>query len=70
MYNPDKKLFVTYDDTMSVRLKTRYAIDKRLGGVMFWQLPEDKFTDGLLDVIDNTRKDGLRNILATPAKGQ
>lgn len=66
MYNPDKKLFVTYDDSMSIRLKTRYAMDKQLGGVMFWQLPEDKFTDGLLDVIDNTKKEWL----TTPAKGR
>jgi chitinase len=66
MYNPAKKLFVTYDDTLSVRLKSRYAIDKKLGGIMFWQLPEDKFTDGLLDVIDDTKKEAL----ATPAKGQ
>jgi chitinase len=66
MYHPGKKLFVTYDDTLSIRLKTRYALDKKLGGVMFWQLPEDKFTDGLLDVIDNTK----RAALTIPAKGQ
>jgi chitinase len=65
MYNLNKRLFVTYDDTMSIRLKTRYAMDKKLGGIMFWQLPEDKFTDGLLDVIDNTKKQAS----TTPAKG-
>ena len=59
MYNARQKLFVTFDDTLSVRLKTRYAMDKHLGGIMFWQLPEDKFTDGLLDVIDNTKKEWL-----------
>ncbi|MDO6429830.1 glycosyl hydrolase family 18 protein [Flavitalea sp. BT771] len=59
MYNARQKLFVTYDDTLSVRLKTRYAMDQHLGGIMFWQLPEDKFTDGLLDVIDNTKKEWL-----------
>jgi chitinase len=66
MYNPDKRLFVTYDDTMSIRLKTRYTMEKKLGGIMFWQLPEDKFTDGLLDVIDNTKKEWL----TTAAKDQ
>jgi len=66
MYNARQKLFVTFDDTMSVRLKTRYAMDQHLGGIMFWQLPEDKFTDGLLDVIDNTKKEWL----TTSAKGQ
>ncbi|MHA4810537.1 glycoside hydrolase family 18 protein [Flavitalea flava] len=61
MYNAREKFFVTYDDTLSVRLKTQYALDKGLGGIMFWQLPEDLFRGGLLDVIDNTRKEGLKN---------
>ncbi|HEY6901066.1 MAG TPA: glycoside hydrolase family 18 protein [Puia sp.] len=55
-YNPDKKLFATFDDTTSIRLKTEYAINKHLGGVMFWQLAEDRFTGGLLDVIDETKQ--------------
>jgi chitinase len=47
----------SYDDTASVRLKTRYAMQKGLGGVMFWQLTEDHFfSDGLLDVIDRTKR--------------
>jgi chitinase len=66
MYNAQKRFFVTFDDTLSVRLKTKYAMDRRLGGIMFWELPEDKFTDGLLDVIDNTKKEWLK----TPAKGR
>jgi chitinase len=56
VYNPGQRLFATFDDTVSVRLKTRYALEKHLGGVMFWELPEDRFTDGLLDVIDTTKK--------------
>ncbi|WP_205512696.1 glycoside hydrolase family 18 protein [Longitalea arenae] len=51
MYNASKKLFVTYDDTTSMRLKTAYATDQKLNGIMFWQLGEDTFTNGLLDVI-------------------
>ncbi|MBS1660862.1 MAG: glycoside hydrolase family 18 protein [Bacteroidetes bacterium] len=54
-YNASKKLFASFDDTVSIRLKTEYAINKRLGGVMFWQLAEDRFTGGLLDVIDETK---------------
>ena len=61
MYNAQKKYFVTFDDTLSVKLKTKYALDKHLGGIMFWQLPEDKFTGGLLDVIDDTKKAWLQN---------
>jgi chitinase len=51
MYNAAQKLFVTYDDTASLRLKTAYAADKKLNGIMFWQLGEDTFANGLLDAI-------------------
>ena len=61
MYNARQHYFVSYDDSLSIRLKTQYAMDKRLGGIMFWQLPEDRFTDGLLDVIDNTKKAWLQD---------
>jgi chitinase len=56
MYNARQKLFVTFDDTTSIRLKTEYAIKKKLKGIMFWQLAEDKYSNGLLDVIDDTKK--------------
>jgi chitinase len=55
LYSPAQKLFVTYDDKRSLQAKTQYAIDKKLSGVMFWQLTEDTFTDGLLDAIDAAR---------------
>jgi chitinase len=55
LYNPAQKLFVTFDDKRSVQTKTKYVIDKKLGGIMFWQLTEDTFQDGLLDAIDATR---------------
>ncbi len=65
MYNAAQQLFFSYDDSLSVRLKTRYALDHRLAGVMFWQLAEDRFTGGLLDVIDQTKREGLT---AVPGK--
>jgi chitinase len=56
-YNAGKGLMASYDDTASVRLKTLYALQKGLAGVMFWQLTEDRFfSGGLLDVIDRTKK--------------
>lgn len=55
LYNPDKKLFVTYDDEQSVKLKTRYAIDNKLGGIMFWQLRDDKYDNGLLNAINEEK---------------
>lgn len=56
LYNADKKWFVTFDDTASMRLKTEYTISKKLNGIMFWQLADDKFSGGLLDVIYATRQ--------------
>lgn len=50
-YNHARGWFATFDDTTSARLKTRYALDHHLGGIMFWELPNDAFTDGLLDAI-------------------
>jgi chitinase len=56
-YNARQQLFASFDDSTSVRLKTQYALRKKLGGVMFWQLGEDDFfSGGLLDVIDSTVK--------------
>ncbi len=55
IYNAEKGLFITYDDSLSISGKTKYALENKLGGIMFWQLSGDK-PDGLLDVIDNEIK--------------
>ncbi|MHA7130843.1 glycoside hydrolase family 18 protein [Algoriphagus namhaensis] len=52
MYNAQDSLFVSYDDTVSVALKTRYTMEKGLGGIMFWELGNDtKEAGSLLDAI-------------------
>ena len=56
IYNSVQKIFATFDDKKSIELKTRYAIDHGLNGIMFWQLGDDKFTGGLLDEIDTVKK--------------
>jgi chitinase len=56
-YNPREKLFATYDNQRSVALKTRYAVRNRLGGIMFWELSGDKREHGLLEAIDQVRKE-------------
>lgn len=56
LYNAAKKWFATFDDSTSIALKTEYSIKKHLNGIMFWQLAEDSFTGGLLDIIDKTKK--------------
>lgn len=56
-YNAQRGLMASYDDSASVREKTQYALQHGLGGVMFWQVTEDRFfSGGLLDVIDRTRR--------------
>ena len=57
LYNASKKLFVTYDDQKSVALKTQYVVDHQLDGIMFWELANDLYTGGLLDAIDEVRRD-------------
>ena len=51
LYNKKDSLFITYDDTMSVRLKTQFVKDMKLGGVMFWQLGSDSKNYDLLNAI-------------------
>jgi len=41
LYNEQRRLFVTYDDVESIRLKSRYVMDRKLGGIMFWELGGD-----------------------------
>lgn len=50
-YHATEKLFATFDDARSVKLKTTYAIDQKLNGIMFWELSLDTYSDGLLDYI-------------------
>ncbi len=52
MYNSTDSLMVSYDDTVSVALKTKYTMEKGLGGIMFWELGNDTKEEGsLLDAI-------------------
>jgi chitinase len=56
LYNAEEQLFISYEDTQSIKLKTDYAIENGLGGIMFWQLRGDAEKDGLLDAIDKVVK--------------
>ena len=48
-YSARRQEFASFDNEQSIRLKTRYARDKHLGGIMFWELLGDKPRNGLLD---------------------
>ncbi|MGB7394445.1 MAG: glycoside hydrolase family 18 protein [Pricia sp.] len=48
MYNATDSLMVSYDDTVSVARKVDYALEKGLGGIMFWELGNDTKEKGSL----------------------
>ena len=50
LWNAKTRTFITYDDPRSIREKADYARAKGLGGMMFWELSQDR-NDALLDVI-------------------
>ncbi len=54
-YDATRKWFATYDDKKSIMVKTKYAIDQKLNGIMFWELAHDTFEDGLVDTIYKTK---------------
>ncbi len=56
-YSATQRVFATFDDSCSVALKTQYAFDHHLGGIMFWELTEDTNKHGLLDAIDKELKE-------------
>jgi chitinase len=51
MYNATTKEFATFDNPQSIQEKVTYLKKNRLGGIMFWELRNDSFTNGLLGVI-------------------
>jgi len=54
--NTNRRLLATYDDEKSIELKTGYVLKNKLGGIMFWQLYDDRLHDGLLGVIHRISK--------------
>jgi chitinase len=54
-FNRKRLLLATYDDSVSVQLKTIYAEKNKLNGIMFWQLMDDKPSGGLLNAIDKIK---------------
>jgi chitinase len=50
LWNSAARTFITYDDPQSLQIKARYILEHHLGGVMFWELSQDR--DGeLLEVL-------------------
>ncbi|WP_411274141.1 glycoside hydrolase family 18 protein [Daejeonella sp.] len=53
LFNPDKKVFITYDDEKSTKLKAKYVKKHKLAGVFFWEYFSDP-EENLLNVLDKT----------------
>jgi chitinase len=51
LYNSEKHIFVSYEDTESLAAKCRYILGGKLGGVMFWEYSGDSSGE-LLDTIN------------------
>ena len=50
LWNAATRTFISYEDPESIGKKAAYARNKKLGGVMFWELSQDR-NDELLDAI-------------------
>lgn len=50
LFNPQTKMFITYDDERSIREKCAYIKKNKLAGAMFWEYSSDK-KEYLLDVL-------------------
>lgn len=55
MCNPQLKRLFVYDDKRSIADKTKYVIDIKMGGIMFWQLGGDVYRNGLLNEINTVK---------------
>jgi chitinase len=57
LYNSEKHIFVSYEDTESIAAKCRYVVTHKLGGVMFWDYSGDP-SGALLRAINQSLRDG------------
>ncbi len=56
-YNRNTHTYATFDNSQSIIEKVRYVHEHKLGGIMFWELLDDKEPNGLLDVINKAKKE-------------
>lgn len=55
-YSVKRKEFATFDDATSIALKTNYALQEKLGGIMFWEITSDSDNGALLNAIHEAVK--------------
>jgi chitinase len=61
----DTTKFITFDDTVSMRLKTEFSISKKLGGIMIWALGLDgtSTSQPLLEAIGKATRDNVTAVI-------
>ncbi|HEX7893604.1 MAG TPA: glycoside hydrolase family 18 protein [Terriglobales bacterium] len=52
LYNKKTRIAISYEDPESITAKAKYVIQKKLGGIMFWDLGQDDSKSTLLNAID------------------
>ena len=57
LYNPDRQVFVSYEDPDSLRAKGKYVLEHKLGGVMFWDYNGDP-SGSLLEAVGESLHPG------------
>jgi chitinase len=53
LWNVDSSIFISYEDSESIKLKIEYLKEKGLGGVMFWEYTDDYESQLLNTIYDN-----------------
>jgi len=51
LWNPEKAIFISYENDRSIALKMRYLKEEGLGGAMFWEYSDDHQSE-LLNALD------------------
>jgi chitinase len=51
LYDEKSGLMISYDDPESLKLKAQFARDKKLGGIMIWELSADDAKSSLLNAL-------------------
>ncbi|HEX3435309.1 MAG TPA: glycoside hydrolase family 18 protein [Pseudacidobacterium sp.] len=59
LYNPETRVFVSYEDSESLTAKSKYVKEHKLGGMMFWDYSADP-SGTLLDTINSQLKGASR----------
>jgi chitinase len=54
LYNASQQIFVSYEDSQSLALKSQYVLDHHLAGMMFWEYSGDDASNTLLNTLNTT----------------